>query len=389
MTSLPSSREVALLEAIHASAPMMVMEFSGAGAQSLWWLHSVAGSSRTVLEATDRYTPNSLIEAVGFVPERFTSAEVASALAHQAGDRAVKLAAAGTPTFGLGLTATIATDRVKRGEHRCELAVQDHFGSKSYGLQLAKGERDRAGEEALVSRLVIRAIADACGVLSAPAPELLPGEELRRHLEPQGPAAEFMQGRRESLLVLPDGRIGEELPHDAALLSGSFNPLHRGHLRLAQAAGDRLGVQVVFELPLVNADKAEIGLVEARRRATQFLGHAPVLLTRAPLFSEKARLFRGRSFVVGIDTAARLLERRFYSSDERGSDEGRAAAMEELRGSGARFLVAGRYRDGAFLTLSDLDVPEEAHGLFQALPEEAFREDLSSSELRDRWSVRP
>jgi hypothetical protein len=45
------------LTAIHATPHMMTMNFAGAGAQALAWLHSVGGSSRTILEATDRYVP--------------------------------------------------------------------------------------------------------------------------------------------------------------------------------------------------------------------------------------------------------------------------------------------------------------------------------------------
>ena len=86
-----SSDLAALLERIHASPHRMVMNFAGAGSQALLWLHSVGGSSRTVSEATDRYSPASLAEAVGYVPRRFTSPKVARALAANALKRAAKL----------------------------------------------------------------------------------------------------------------------------------------------------------------------------------------------------------------------------------------------------------------------------------------------------------
>jgi hypothetical protein len=380
VTSAASAVPVELIERIHAAPAMMVMEFAGAGAQALWWLHSVAGSSRTVLEATDRYVPAALIGAVGFVPERFTSPEVAAALALSARRRSRQLAAPETPTFGLGLTAAIATDRAKRGEHRCEVAVRDAFGSTHYGLLLEKGGRSRGGEEATISLLALRAVADASGVLGASLPPLMEGDEMLSGLAAAGSAAEFGAAKREWLMVTPAGETGDELPAAAAILSGAFNPVHRGHLRLAEAAERRLGVPVLFELPLVNAEKDEIELAEARRRANQFLGRSPVLLTRAPLFNQKARLFPGRTYVIGVDTAARLLDRRFYGSDER-----RDQALAELRDRGARFLVAGRRDGGRFQTLADLDLPASGHGLFDGLSEDEFREDLSSSRLRREW----
>jgi hypothetical protein len=360
----------------------MGMNFAGAGVQALAWLHSVGGSSRTVLEATDRYSVASLIEATGFEPERFTSLRVAGALAQHAYTRAAKLAGPGAVVFGLGCSATIATDRQKRGDHRCAVAVHNDFGVTGYELIMAKGARDRRGEEELVSLVILKAVADACGVLDGPELQLVGNEVLTETLEPLGLARRFVEEERPWLLIGSDGRCLEDtLPEKIALLSGAFHPLHQGHRRLAEVASARLGCEVFFELPLVNADKTPIGIFEAGRRAAQFVGVGPLLMTQSPLFIDKAKLFPGCVFVVGVDTAVRVVDPRFYGHDR----EEMATVLGRLRQLGARFLVAGRQHGGRYLSLDGIEVPAGFEDLFEALPEEDFRLDVSSTEIRRGW----
>jgi len=139
---------------------------------------------------------------------------------------------------------------------------------------------------------------------------------------------------------------------------------------------------VAFELAVANADKPTIELAEAHRRAAQFAGRAPLLLTRAARFHEKAALLPGTVFVLGVDTAARVLEPRFYP-DAGGFD----GAMDALRAAGGRFLVAARRIEAGFLTLDDLRLPPRHADLFEALPADAFRADVSSTEIRAAWSA--
>lgn len=366
------------LNAIHATPHVMTMNFAGAGAQALAWLHSVGGSSRTILEATDRYTPASLIEATGFTPERFTSVRVAKALANHAFNRAKQLMPSGKPLFGLGCTATIATDRSKRGDHRVAVATQNTLGVVTYELVIHKGARDRQGEEDLVSLIILTAVAEACGVFDVPALPLVDGEVLERKFEPVAVLRDLVAGERDWVTLLPTGELLTEPLEDITMLSGSFNPLHEGHRSLAQIAGETTGEQVYFELPLVNADKDPIDLTEAHRRAVQFLGIAPLILSRAPLFSEKAALFPSSTFVLGADTATRLVALRFYDNDEAKL----RASLDAVKASDGRFLVAGRSSKGDFQTLEDINIPPAYRALFTEIPEEAFHMDISSTEIR-------
>ncbi|MBN1992719.1 MAG: hypothetical protein JW953_08425 [Anaerolineae bacterium] len=370
-----------VITAIHAAPQMVVIDFAGAGVQALAWLHSVGGSSRTVLEATDRYAAASLTESIGFEPDQFSSPQVARAMAAQAYIRACHLAAPGTPVAGIGCTAAIATDRPKRGDHRCCLAVCDAQGVASYTLTLAKGHRTRAEEENLVSFLLLKAVADGCGVKGLALPELLASEKLIEHFEPVDWLVWLLAGDIEWVAIAPDGsmRPGKTWPH-IAFLSGAFNPLHDGHRQLAQTAAQKLGQDVYFELPLVNADKAPLELEEAHRRAAQFCEVGTVILTRAPLFSQKAKLFPKSVFVLGIDTVERLWQPRFYHDNPMEM----YAAFKAVQEAQCRFLVAGRAQEDGhhFLTLNDIEIPAGYQDLFEQIPESNFRVDISSTTIR-------
>ncbi len=379
-----------LVKRLHATPHRVVLEFAGAGSQALAWLHAVGGSSRTILEATDRYASASLESALRFEPERATSRRVAEGLAAHAADRAaelLRLDGLDYPSFGLGSTATIATDRTKKGEHRVVVAVKDPFGVSSWEVVLAKGERDRSGEEGVVSRLILRAAAEASGIMGPYEAGLRDDEPMTPSFTPSKPLAAIEGGRRRTVRLEPTGDWSDA-PGDAhAILSGSFHPIHAGHRELRRAAATHLDVptsEVAYELPVKNADKGGLGPRETRRRASQFLGYAPLILSDEPLFAGKAALYPNCVFVVGFDTAARVVDLRFYDGEA-----GMRAALDAIRGHGCRFLVAGRAVNGkpnaSFLTLGDLVLPDGYEDLFEALPAESFRKDISSRRIRSTW----
>ena len=162
---------------------------------------------------------------------------------------------------------------------------------------------------------------------------------------------------------------------------------------------------------------------------------------QCPLYSAKAELLPGSTFVVGHDTAIRLVNPKYYGGHDGmvaavrwKSGAGRAGGWEEnfIKGDtpaplykqkgytlatcgafsssalldrprhsifsllawqlqrildlGCSFLVAGRLEaaSGRFMTMTDVQVPEELAGLFEDIPEETFRADISSTEIRER-----
>ena len=234
-----------------------------------------------------------------------------------------------------------------------------------------------------MARAIVLCLARGCGV-AVPSPEssLTPGDRFTRALlPPASPIDLLLSGAIARLTACPDGQLLRSAPTPSVLLPGSFNPRHDGHISLARTAAEILGEPVHFELSVLNVDKPALTAAEVRRRLVQFAWQATVELTRAPTFVEKSRVFRDVTFVMGADTAERLVATRYYGE----SEAQMGAALEEMAQRGARFLVAVR-RDaaGRVRSLADAAVPARFAHLFKEIPESRFRLDGSSTELRAR-----
>jgi len=369
-----------LIRALHNVPHRMVLAFAGGGASAATDLLAVPGGSRTILEVIVPYGEQALIDFLGQRPEQYCSEAVTQMLAQRAFERACWLTSAGQTgdqvmNVGLGCTASLVSTRPKRGEHRLFVHWRNETASQEYSLVLQKGARDRDAEEALVAAVVLNTLAEGCGLTERIELALLPGEQMESKSSSK-PAT--------TRLVHPDGQIQPASSWDAtrptAILPGSFNPLHEGHWKLAAAATQLSNLPISFELSVDNVDKPRLEDAEIRRRASQFAWRAPLWLTySAATFLQKARLFPGAVFVVGADTAERIIAPRYYAD----GDTGVLTALAEIERLGCRFLVGGRNANaGNFLTLDDLCIPEGFRGLFSGIAREQFEANISSTSLR-------
>jgi hypothetical protein len=369
-----------LVQAIHDSPTLTVLVTAGAGSQALADLLGVAGATRTLLEALVPYSTASFDDFLGQHPPQYVAAETARLLAGRSYTRARWLHTWEEGLVGTACSATIVTDRPKRGQHRAYISTWQPNRLICTRLYLSKGERDRQGEEDMVSRVLLNALAQACDIPQRVTVPFVDGDDLSEEVtEFHALVLQLLFNKETHFGIEDDGHILGTDSRPAALLSGSFNPLHDGHLDLARTAGDLLGEEVFFELSVHNADKPSLIPQVALRRIAQFAGRYTIFASTAPTFVEKARLFPGTTFVVGYDTAARILHPRYYGN----SHEALRQALQEIEDLGCSFLVAGRMdENGRFAQVGDLPIPQRFQPLFTGIPDEIFRKDISSTELR-------
>jgi nicotinamide mononucleotide (NMN) deamidase PncC len=336
-----------------------VFHLAGGGTSLIAELLATPGASATVLDVRIPYAFPALEALLGYTPEQACSDATARAMAMRAFQEALALGA--ESPFGFAVTASLATDRIKRGSHRAHAAIQTRSRTITAHWELA-GSRE--AEEALLAERLWAKLGAALGV------------------EGVGPAIELKHTEGKpawQALILGEAQALATEPHDGRLLfPGAFNPLHPGHREMLALAEAISGLAGAYELSVANVDKPFLDYRDIETRLAAF--DRPVWLTRLPTFVEKARQFPNALFVVGLDTLVRIAAPRYY-----GNRATRDEALTEIAEYGVRFLVFGRELDGTFRTLSDpgVDLPAALEALCQEVPESRFRSSESSTRIRD------
>ncbi|MGC2524564.1 MAG: hypothetical protein WA417_18325, partial [Stellaceae bacterium] len=271
-----------LISALHGSGRKAALAIAGGGSGAVGELLRVPGGSRLLIEAQIPYDAQALTAFLGSTPAQACSAETAIAMAQSARARAVSLAPStgvelGADLVGLGATAALVSDRPRKGEHRFHIAFANAAGPDAAGAHctgvLAKGRRDRAAEEDLVSRAIVLWLARACGI-AAPSPQsLIDADEhyaetvyAKTAVAAVDAIDRLLAGDVDRVTVQPDGQMTLSAPPPLLLFPGSFNPLHEGHLLLARVAEELRQQPVAFEISVTNVDKPPLAGETVRGR---------------------------------------------------------------------------------------------------------------------------
>lgn len=373
------------IRAVHDSPLKLVLVTTGGGSGAISRLLETSGASRTVLEASVPYAAPALAAWLGGKPERYCATATARAMAMVGWQRARQWTENDNETTtdndhvlaGVASTASLASDRPKRGPHRMHMALQTAELTMTQSVEFVKGRRNRREEEAITTTLLLNLIAAAAGV--APLETGLADDEPIQTHRRAAPDQwrELLTGKVDHV-DWPLARRAKQQADTRVVFPGAFNPLHDGHRRMAEIASRRLGAAVTFELSIENVDKPPLDYIEIERRCGQFTGLGDVCLTRAPTFAAKAELFPGATFIVGADTAQRIAEPRYYDDNPAACQ----AAIERIATLGCRLLVFGRTAVGGFKTLDDLSLPANLRMICDQVDEKDFRCDVSSTKLR-------
>ena len=366
------------IQRLHSVEGMASIAIAGGGAQALTWLLTTPGASGTILEINTPYSRKSMSDFLG-IDNPPVNLETAVSMAKHSYQRAISLRSNNEPVTGIGCTASIVSNKTKKGPHRCHVAVWNNHAVFTYSMSLVKGRRDRSEEDRIVSYLVLEALANSLGVQMTIPEELSNSEEMieRTSKKYDHPIDALLAHHIYSVLVDKNHmKADEDMP--GSILPGSFHPLHNGHKELAKIASSILKSDILYELSISNVDKPPLSLDEIHHRIQQFSNEGPIVITNADRFHKKADLFPGRTFIIGVDTAQRLVNPSYYDNNQ----SQMLLALQKLKNSKCDFLVAGREQNGNFMTLENIQIPEGFSKIFSPIPEAQFRSKLSSTNIR-------
>lgn len=316
---------------------------AGAGFQNELW--QTPGSSSYLSGCSFPYSPQEQEELLGFMPEHFACPEAAVDLASAAYMKAHQFN--GKPAVGIGLTASVASEKIHRGDHRVDACIITNDKVLLHHKVLKKdfGFQARIKDGKICDDLAFFMLLDALNLTDGNS-----GNEYQNGTDlalSRFFARPFFTANGKRYQTLSD-------TNHWAIMSGAFNPPHEGHIGIAQAVEKQHGRRTVFEITANPPHKAKLSVQNLLQRSKLLRGFDHIFTQDLPMYVDKIAAFPKTSFVLGADAFLRMLDPKWGLKPQETLNVITPKFNGDGDNSGEAIIIADRLVDGKLMTKDDV-----------------------------------
>ena len=339
---------------------------AGAGTQQVLW--STPGCSAYMSGASFPYSVEETEDMLGFKVEQSVCEDTAIDLASAAYMKAYRFG--GNKPVGVGITASVASERMHRGDHRADICIITDSVVKTYHRVLDKG----AGQDQRWLDGILCNDA-ACNMI-----DVVVGHKPTNYS--YNDATDKATAR---FLMRPfftaDDKRHNTLPNTKqyALMPGAFNPPHEGHFGVAEAYLRAYGRNVVYEVGANPPHKPALSVQELLKRSKLLQGRDRFFSMDMPLYLDKAKAYPQMPLLIGADALLRMFDPKWGIDTEE--------LLKSFKALKTKFAVSGREIDGKFVGgwKAVATLPDSLYRMYADMfVEMPGRWDISSTELRNK-----